>query len=56
MTQADRWDEFWELATWIGIGYVVLFVAVNVAGLIWVKMTTEPPEKKIKKTINWSRK
>ena len=56
MTQAERWSEFWGIATWIIIGYLVLFVVVNVAGYIWVRMTSEPPAKKIKKTIDWNRR
>ena len=56
MTQAERWSEFWGIATWITIGYFVLFVGLNVAGLIWVKITSETPAKKIKKTIDWNQK
>jgi hypothetical protein len=56
MNQQERVDEFWGIVTWISIGYFVLFVAINVAGLIWVKMTSEPPKKKIKKTIDWNRR
>jgi len=56
MTQAERLNDFWGLATWISIGYFVLFVAINVAGLIWIKRTSEPLKKKTKKTINWSRR
>jgi hypothetical protein len=56
MTQADRWTDFWGLATWISIGYFVLFVAINVAGLIWVKKTSDAPPKKVKETIDWGSK
>jgi hypothetical protein len=35
--------------------YVLIFVVMNVSGLIWLKMTAEPPKKKIKKTIKWDK-
>jgi hypothetical protein len=50
MYNEDRSGEFWGIVTWVSISYFVLFVVVNVAGIIWIKMTTEPPKKKIKKT------
>jgi hypothetical protein len=56
MYNEDRSGEFWGIVTWISISYFVLFVVVNVAGIIWIKMTTEPPKKKIKKTIDWKRR
>ncbi len=57
MDYQSRVDEFWSIVTWISIAYFVLFAAVNIAGLIWIKITTEPKKKKaIKQTIDWTRR
>jgi hypothetical protein len=44
-----------ETSVWIIIGYVALFIVMNVSGLIWLRMTAEPPKKKIKTTIKWDK-
>lgn len=56
MTEAEFWAEFWRLAPtvffWCSLPYIIL----NVAGIIWIKMTTEPKKKKkIKNTIDWNK-
>ena len=52
------WSEFWRLAPTVFFWCALPFVILNIVGIIWIKMTTEPSEKKkakMKKTINWDR-
>ena len=59
MTDAQFWSEFWGLAPIVFFWCSLPFVILNIAGFIWIKMTTEPSEKKkakMKKTINWDRR
>ena len=57
MTYQDRLNDFWNITTWFCIGYFLLFVTINVVGLIWIHKTSESIKKKpIKKTIDWRRR
>ena len=59
MTEAEFWNRFWSLAPTVFFWCALPFVILNVVGIIWIKMTTEPSAKKkakMKKTIDWDRR
>jgi hypothetical protein len=57
MDYQNRVSDFWNIATWLSIAYFVLFAVLNIGGLIWIKLTTEPKKKKkIEQTIDWTRR
>jgi|LakMenE01Jun11ns_1017448.scaffolds.fasta_scaffold9456459_3 hypothetical protein len=45
-----------ETSIWIIAIYVLIFVVMNVSGLVWLKMTAQPRVKKNqRKTIDWGK-